>query len=89
MNTAAKPNSSKNNQTGSWRQQRPVVLPEKCLACQLCAKLCPDACIAVRKKPKNGKNIAVIDYRYCKGCGLCAQECPVKAIIIEKEEKSF
>lgn len=88
MNTAAKANSSLNNHTGSWRSRKPQVLPEKCLSCGLCAKICPDACIGMEqgKAAGNKKIIAAIDYRYCKGCGLCARECPARAITMEKQE---
>ena len=85
MTTSAKPNSSQSNHTDSWRSQKPRVLPEKCIGCALCSKLCPDACIYM-EGGEDKENIAKIDYPYCKGCGLCAAECPVKAIIMEEEE---
>jgi 2-oxoacid:acceptor oxidoreductase delta subunit (pyruvate/2-ketoisovalerate family) len=77
----AKPGSSINNKTGSWRTLKPLVLNEKCLACGTCTKFCPDGAIKI----VNGK--ARINYDYCKGCGICALECPAKAIIMQKEEK--
>jgi len=82
---STKPNSSEENKTGSWRTQKPIIDFEKCIGCSRCAKICPEACIAMKnaKKDKNGKPI--IDYSYCKGCGLCAAECPVKAIKMEKD----
>ncbi len=77
------PNSSLNNKTGSWRSFRPIVDSEKCIACGICEKICPDSAAFL----KNKKNIikAEINYDYCKGCGLCSKECPVKAISMEKE----
>jgi len=81
----ARANSSLNNKTGSWRTHKPVIDYNKCISCGLCAKICPEGCIAMKnaKKDKNGKPI--INYSYCKGCGLCAKECPVKAIKMEKD----
>jgi 2-oxoacid:acceptor oxidoreductase delta subunit (pyruvate/2-ketoisovalerate family) len=69
------------NLTGSWRNIRPVVIPEKCTACSLCWKFCPDFCINI------DGDFPVIDYDYCKGCGVCAQECPSEAIVMEEESK--
>lgn len=83
-NNIIKANSSLNNKTGKWRNKRPEIMLEKCIGCELCAKICPEGCIAI-KKNKAGKKKAEIDYDYCKGCSLCANECPVKAIIMEDE----
>lgn len=76
--------SALNNKTGAWRTHRPIVDPQLCVGCSLCAKLCPDSCILMRKNPA-GKLKAKPDYDYCKGCGLCAAECPVKAIKMVKD----
>lgn len=78
----AKPGTSKENKTGSWRTSKPVFYKEKCIKCGICAKFCPDGCIAwdLKKYPE-------IDYDYCKGCGICAHECPVKALEMVLEEK--
>ncbi|MEI7452403.1 MAG: 4Fe-4S dicluster-binding protein [Candidatus Falkowbacteria bacterium] len=83
---SVKPNTSLKNKTGGWRTFRPVVTPEKCIGCTLCAKLCPDATINMILNADN-KAKAQINYDYCKGCGVCASECPVKAIAMEKEIK--
>jgi len=80
----AKPNSSLNNKTGAWRSMRPVVDKNKCVACSICLKLCPDSAIDFKKF--NNQDKASINYDYCKGCGLCAKECPFKAISMEKEK---
>ncbi len=79
-----KANSSLNNKTGSWRSYRPVVNKNKCIACGMCTKICPDG--AINFKKIKGKLKADVNYDYCKGCGLCAKECPVKAIIMEREK---
>jgi pyruvate ferredoxin oxidoreductase delta subunit len=80
-----KPNSSLENKTGSWRSYRPEIDTDKCIACGLCEKICPDSAVKLAKT-KNGIK-AKVDYDYCKGCGLCAKECPVKAISMKEEKK--
>jgi 2-oxoacid:acceptor oxidoreductase delta subunit (pyruvate/2-ketoisovalerate family) len=78
-----KANTALNNKTGSWRTKKPITDFDKCIGCSMCAKLCPDACITMKKTKKGLK--PVTNYDYCKGCALCAKECPVKAIKMEKE----
>lgn len=70
--------------TGSWRQERPLVNTEKCVRCGICAMYCPVDCITVDKA---GVIPVTIDWHYCKGCGICGNECPRKAIefVSEKE----
>jgi len=81
----AKANSSLQNKTGSWRSYKPVIDLNKCIACGICAKICPDS--AANLKRIKGEMKAEINYDYCKGCGLCAKECPVKAIRMDAENK--
>jgi len=81
-----KPNTSLKNKTGGWRTFRPIIDENKCIGCNLCAKICPDAAIDMILNETN-KAKAKVNYDYCKGCGACAAECPVKAIIMEKEIK--
>ncbi len=78
-----KANSSLKNKTGSWRSYRPKIDIDKCIACGLCVKICPDTAAGFKKI--KGKDKAYINYDYCKGCGLCVKECPVKAISSEEE----
>ena len=85
-NIVVQPGSSMNNHTGSWRTFMPETDPEKCIGCSLCAKICPDAAIAMKINAV-GKLKPETDHDYCKGCGLCAAECPVKAILMKKDEK--
>ena len=59
---------------------------EKCVACGLCAKVCPSNCIYVegaedethRRYPK----IYELDAFRCIYCGFCEEACPVRAIIL-------
>lgn len=55
---------------------RPVMDPEKCVYCTLCAKKCPQEAIEVARKEKLWK----LDEEKCVGCGLCAESCPKSAI---------
>lgn len=71
------PGWSRDNKTGSWRTERPVLDRKVCTGCSLCWLYCPEGCVA-------DKTFAV-DYVYCKGCGICAAECPVGAMKMEPE----
>ena len=59
---------------------------EKCVACGLCAKVCPSQCIYVegaedethRRYPK----IYELDAFRCIFCEFCEDACPVRAIIL-------
>jgi NADP-reducing hydrogenase subunit HndC len=53
-----------------------VILPEKCVGCTLCAKVCPVHCIS--GKPKE---LHVIDQAACIKCGACLEKCKFDAII--------
>ena len=65
--------------TGEWRTNTPVLDPDKCRQCLLCAPVCPDSSIPV----KNGKRLD-FDYDHCKGCGICAKACPFGAITMKE-----
>lgn len=66
--------------TGDWRYSRPVMDPNACNGCGVCATFCPDGCMFIEEKK------AVVDLVYCKGCGICAQECSRAAIRMLPEE---
>ena len=69
--------SSVRNETGSWRDFKPVVDMDKCIKCLMCFISCPDATI-------NPTTFGV-NYAHCKGCGICAQVCPVGAVTMVEE----
>ena len=71
--------SSRLFKTGEWRTNTPVLDPDKCRQCLLCAPVCPDSSIPV----KNGKRLD-FDYDHCKGCGICAKTCPFGAITMKE-----
>ncbi|WKZ21417.1 MAG: NADH-quinone oxidoreductase subunit I [Candidatus Brocadiaceae baterium WH-1] len=60
---------------------------ERCIACGLCARVCPSQCIYVegateettdRRYPK----IYKLDSFRCIFCGFCEEACPVRAVIL-------
>lgn len=57
------------------------IIPDKCIACQLCVGECPVNAIEV----KNG--VFIIDREKCTGCGRCANICPAGAVLYDKPEK--
>jgi len=89
--SAPNPQSEANNQTPkktdkveSNREQPPKeiinsvpqFIPERCIECGVCAKVCPENAIEMF----DGK--PVIDSSKCIGCATCAQRCPVKALVM-------
>lgn len=77
------------NQTGTWRNVRPVIDFDTCIYCNTCWQYCPEPAISLEEIEVKGKikGKPLIDYDICKGCGICWHECPVDAIQIEEEEK--
>lgn len=81
----AKPGTTRNHKTGSWRVYVPILDKDKCIGCESCWEYCPDCCKV--EEEYQGETIFTTDLDYCKGCGICAEECPVDAIEMELEEK--
>ncbi|MBI2374264.1 MAG: 4Fe-4S binding protein [Deltaproteobacteria bacterium] len=71
------PGWSRDNLTGGWRTERPVLDAGKCNGCQLCWLFCPDGVIDRATFQPN--------LSYCKGCGICATECRRGALRMERE----
>ncbi len=82
MQVAVKPSSAAINKTGSWRSIKPKFLHDKCSACGICSRICPEGVIY-----QTSEKYYDCDLLYCKGCGLCAMECPFKAIEMELNKK--
>jgi heterodisulfide reductase subunit A len=54
----------------------PIIDPEKCRVCGLCARVCPYNAIIVDKERQEAEVIEAA----CAGCGTCGAECPFDAI---------
>ena len=52
------------------------ILPDKCIGCTACARVCPVGCISGKPKEKH-----VIDQTKCIKCGACMEKCKFSAII--------
>jgi len=76
-----RPAKSRGSKTGAWRMQgRPRFLRQNCIACKMCALVCPEGCISGAEK-----NTYDSDYVYCKGCSLCVKVCPKQDIVMTEE----
>jgi len=88
INISVIPNTTVANKTGSWRTNKPKFIYDKCTACGICPRTCPEGIIYQTDTVNNiGKKPYDCDLTYCKGCGLCAAECPFKAIEMELDRK--
>lgn len=60
-------------------------IPEKCIACSLCERACPNHVISVGVgKNEEGKRVVEsydMDISYCLYCGLCIEACPTQALL--------
>jgi NADH-quinone oxidoreductase subunit I len=71
--------------------QRPDGRPQ-CIACNLCATVCPAKCIEIEAMldvgdpahPKSPGRFE-IDYGRCIFCGLCVEACPTEALLMTTE----
>ncbi len=76
LGTVTHPGGSRVNKTGSWRTaSKPRFNHQACVACDVCALVCPEGCIF-----GTGQNTYYANEDYCKGCGICAEVCPVHDI---------
>ncbi len=61
----------------------------KCVACMLCATICPSRCIHITGEttPDGGSRAATfdLDLSRCIFCGMCEEVCPVAAIVMTSE----
>lgn len=67
-----------------WRG-RHYFYPDRCTACDACARVCPTEVITVvsHRDPETKKKILddyTIDFERCILCGYCEESCPVDAI---------
>src|SRR5664280_1876166 len=85
--------------TVEYPEQKPALFPryrgriiltrdpdgeERCVACNLCAVVCPVDCIALQKaEDENGRwypEFFRINFSRCIMCGFCEEACPTNAI---------
>lgn len=57
----------------------PRIDPNRCEACDACARLCPDDAIALVREPPE-RLAYLLDGHRCSGCGLCVDVCAVGAV---------
>ena len=67
----------------------PATGDTKCVACMLCATICPSQCIHVEgEETPDGRSHArpasTWIWRRCIFCGLCEEVCPVAAIVMTR-----
>ncbi|UJS18889.1 MAG: NADH-quinone oxidoreductase subunit I [Candidatus Jettenia sp.] len=60
---------------------------ERCIACGLCAKVCPSKCITVegatdKTTQRRYPEVYELDAFRCIFCGFCEEACPVRAVIL-------
>lgn len=58
------------------------IIPDKCIACQICIGECPVGAIEL-----TADGVAHIDPEVCVGCGKCSEVCPVGAVEFEKKRR--
>jgi uncharacterized protein (DUF362 family)/Pyruvate/2-oxoacid:ferredoxin oxidoreductase delta subunit len=68
---------------GRFTIDRPIFLPDPCIGCSACVRICPVHALALGKD-KNLKNRVRIDDSACITCFCCHEVCPAKAIAIGK-----
>jgi NADH-quinone oxidoreductase subunit I len=68
----------------------PETNTHRCIACEMCARMCPSQLITVEgaKFPGEKQKRAtkyVHEHQYCSFCGLCTEVCPTTALEYSKE----
>ncbi len=63
------------------------LIPENCIGCETCEKLCPALNALIFENTKNGKRLTAVDFSRCTFCGNCAYNCPKGVINMTKQYK--
>ncbi len=61
----------------------PETKTHRCIACEMCARICPSQLITVEGIKVGKKKLPTkhyIQYQYCSLCGLCLESCPTDAL---------
>lgn len=69
-----------------------VVDQQTCVACGLCAEVCPYEAITIeiRKLPYRGSNpVAVVNAGLCMACGACGAACRSNSISLPEEHSDY
>ncbi len=67
----------------------PETQTHRCIACEMCARICPSQLITVEgtkflgEKQKRATNY-IHEHQYCSLCGLCVEVCPTTALEFSK-----
>ena len=60
LGAIAKAGTSKANQTGSWRNYKPIFHQVKCIGCGLCKIYCPEGCVTMIEKRNTRSTIRTV-----------------------------
>ncbi len=63
--------------------RKALIIEQKCKACGLCMKNCPQKAIL------HEKNVYLVNKSRCIGCGVCAKVCPAAAVIFITETRDL
>jgi NADH-quinone oxidoreductase chain I len=68
----------------------PETKTHKCIACEMCARICPSQLITVEGVKFSGAKQKVAtkylhEHQYCSLCGLCVEACPTAALEFSAE----
>jgi NADH-quinone oxidoreductase subunit I len=58
---------------------------ERCIACGLCAAICPSQCISIHTAEEEGRKVAEryeVEVLRCTFCAFCVEACPVGAVVL-------
>ena len=62
-------------------KKKAYVYENYCVACGMCAKVCPTGAISVFKGI-----VAKVNTNTCVGCGICEKSCTASVITIKSED---
>lgn len=61
-------------------------IPELCISCQQCARICPTSCISLSGARDQNKKMRIetydINFEICILCDLCTEVCPTECILM-------